>query len=201
MDEEVGGEAATLRARLDFGLHEDLLAAFPFAHVLELAVTIRPGGLRLETTLTATGADAVPVSFGFHPYLVLPGVPRADWEVEIPARERLILDAHGIPTGTREPFARPPGPIGAETWDDAFTGVEPGVPFTLRGGGRAIAVRFERGYPFAQVYAPGEDDVICFEPMTAPTNALAAGGADLPLVAPGATFTAAWSLTVEDHPG
>ena len=39
-------------------------------------------GLELVTTLRATGADAVPVSFGFHPYLRPPGdAPRAEWQV------------------------------------------------------------------------------------------------------------------------
>ena len=32
-----------------------------------------------------------------------------------------------------------------------------------------------RGYPYAQVYAPDDDDVIAFEPMTAPTNTLVSG--------------------------
>jgi peroxiredoxin len=36
-------------------------------------------------------------------------------------------------------------------------------------------VRLEQGYPAAQVFAPATDDVICFEPMTAPTNALNSG--------------------------
>ena len=35
----------------------------------------------------------VPVAFGYHPYLVLPGVPRAEWEVELPVDARLLLDA------------------------------------------------------------------------------------------------------------
>jgi hypothetical protein len=38
-----------------------------------------------------------------------------------------------------------------------------------------VEVRFEQGYPVAQVYAPAEGDFICFEPMTAPTNALVTG--------------------------
>ncbi len=198
VDERIDGDVATLRARLDFGHHEELMAAFPFPHVLEYAVTLAPGRLTLETVLSATGADPVPVSFGFHPYLVLPGERRSDWEIELPARERLAVDSRGIPTGAREPFSRPPGPLGGETWDDGLTGIDRDVPFTLTGGGRRIAVRFERGYPFAQVYAPEGDDVICFEPMTAPTNALVTGSPDLPLVAPGETFTTAWTVTVQD---
>ena len=59
------------------------------------------------------------------------------------------------------------------------------APFVVAGGGRRIEVRSTHGYPYAQVYAPADDDVIAIEPMTAPTNALVAGGAELPIVEPG----------------
>jgi galactose mutarotase-like enzyme len=57
-------------------------------------------------------------------------------------------------------------------------------------------VAFDGGYPYAQVYAPGDDDVIAFEPMTAPTNALVSGGTDLFLLAPGESHRASFSITV-----
>ena len=69
-------------------------------------------------------------------------------------------------------------------------------PRLLRGGGRCLEVRFEQGYPLAQVYAPAGEDYICFEPMTAPTNALLTGGSDLSLVAPRKSFAATFSITV-----
>jgi aldose 1-epimerase len=55
----------------------------------------------------------------------------------------------------------------------------------LTGGGRRIELKVGSGYRFAQVYAPPDDDVVAYEPMTAPTNALVAGGPDLPLLEPG----------------
>ena len=63
----------------------------------------------------------------------------------------------------------------------------------LQGGGRRIEVAFEHGYPYAQIYAPAIADVVCFEPMTAPADALRhSPGA----VAPGETFSAAFSVSV-----
>ena len=38
-----------------------------------------------------------------------------------------------------------------------------------------MTVAFDAGYPCAQIYAPAGEPVICFEPMTAPTNALVSG--------------------------
>lgn len=71
-----------------------------------------------------------------------------------------------------------------------------GGPFVLAGGGRRISLALGHGYPFAQVYAPDDDDVIAYEPMTAPTNALVTGGPDLPIVRPGEQFAADFSITV-----
>ena len=54
----------------------------------------------------------------------------------------------------------------------------------------------DAGYPFAQVYAPSDDDVVAYEPMTAPTNALVAGGPDLPMLEPGGRYEATFSIAI-----
>ncbi len=51
-----------------------------------------------------------------------------------------------------------------------------GAVFAVSGGGRRLEVHFEHGYPAAQIFAPAAEDVVCFEPMTAPTDALRRGG-------------------------
>jgi galactose mutarotase-like enzyme len=48
--------------------------------------------------------------------------------------------------------------------------------FAVSGGGRRVEVHFARGYSAAQIFAPPAEDVVCFEPMTAPTDALRRGG-------------------------
>lgn len=70
--EVVAHDETSARARLDFGAHPEWLRSFPFPHVLEIAVHLRPDGLTHRTTLTATGVVPVPVSFGWHPYLATP---------------------------------------------------------------------------------------------------------------------------------
>ncbi|EUA40450.1 aldose 1-epimerase family protein [Mycobacterium avium subsp. avium 2285 (R)] len=92
--------ANELTAQLDFGADPELLAGFPFPHLLQVAVRLAGRTLTLTTTVTATGDTAVPVCFGFHPYLQLPGVPRAEWVIETPPLRHLGLDDHGLPTGS-----------------------------------------------------------------------------------------------------
>lgn len=165
---EAGG--ACLLASLDFDRRE-LLAAFPFRHRIDMEIELARGVLEVRTTLSAADG-AVPVAFGFHPYLQLPGSPRAEWEVSFPVRRRLVLDQHLIPTGETEPTEALTGPIGDRTYDDAFDQIaEPGR-FELRHGGRVITVEYGDGYPVAQIFAPPGEEYVCIEPMTAPANAL-----------------------------
>jgi galactose mutarotase-like enzyme len=189
-------DGAALSAELDFGAREELLAGFPFPHVLRMDVLLRGADLTIQATLTPTGDEAVPVSFGFHPYLRLPGAAREGWEVELPVRRRLVLDGRMIPTGEVEEVRLRSCPLGKRGFDDGFTDLVPGRPFTVAGGGRKVAVAFLEGYRFAQVYSPPGAQFICFEPMTAPTNALLAGGAALPLAQPGSAYRATFRIGV-----
>ncbi len=193
---EAGDEWARIAARLDFGARPERLATFPFPHVAEVAATLRDGILEVGTSIVAGAAGAVPVACGWHPYLAPPGAARADWVISAPAGlEHLALDARMIPTGARRPADPLDGPLGERTFDDGFAGVASSATFAVEDGERRITVRFDDGYPYAQIFAPPDLDVVCFEPMTAPTNALASGDG-LRLVPPGERFTATWSLEV-----
>jgi galactose mutarotase-like enzyme len=187
--------SARLSAVLDFGADPALLAAFPFPHTLTIDVEVQGTTLAIGTTLQASGTTVVPVSFGFHPYLQLPDVPRHEWHIEAPVRRRLLLDEHMLPTGASEAIAIEPGALENRSFDDLFTDLERPARFVLAGGGRRITVAFDDGYRFAQIYAPANDALICFEPMTAPANALVSG-ASLPLVQPGAAYCASFSIAI-----
>jgi galactose mutarotase-like enzyme len=167
-------------------------AAFPFDHTIRLAADLAPERLRIAATVTATDAR-VPVAFGFHPYFTLPGVARADYELALPRMRRLALDAHKIPTGEAAPAEDLSGPLGERAFDDGFDELDGGA-FALSGGGRRIELRMESGYAFAQVFSPPGRDLICFEPMTAPTNALRTG--DFALATPQEPYTAVFSVVV-----
>jgi galactose mutarotase-like enzyme len=185
-----------LEAGFDFGADTRLLRAFPFPHRLSLRATLSGATLTIVTTVHADQGVTVPVAFGFHPYLTLPDVERGDWRVEVPVTEHLDVDDQMLPTGARTATTIASGPLGSRTFDDGFLAPTHGEPFVLTGGGRRIELRIGEGYPFAQVFAPADDDVVAYEPMTAPTDALVAGGRDLPLVEPGESYSASFSVTV-----
>jgi len=183
-------------AVLDWAEHDELMAGFPFPHELRMEVALDAGGLTVTTTLTATGDVAVPVAYGFHPYLALPGVAREHYEITLPVTRQAVLDERGIPTGAQDDVTIAPANLGERTFDDLFVGLAGDRPeFVAEGGGRRLGVRFEEGFPFAQVYAPPREAFVCFEPMTAPTNALISGEG-LRTVAPGSRDTTRFTITV-----
>jgi galactose mutarotase-like enzyme len=186
--------AAAVTARLEW-TGEERLAVFPFPHRLELSAALSAEALTLETSLTA-GAHPVPVAFGFHPYVRLPGMPRSEWRLRLPAMRRLAPDGSGIPTGSEEPFGSCDEPLAQRSWDDGFALESEQAAFELSGAGLAISVELLAGYRFAQIYAPADKDFIALEPMTAPTSALTTGR-DLALAPPGGRDRAAFRIRVE----
>ncbi|MGI8460149.1 MAG: aldose 1-epimerase [Solirubrobacterales bacterium] len=197
-EHEPAGDVPGLRASFDCAADADLLAAFPFPHRLLYEARLSATTLTISLTVESTGDAAVPISFGFHPYLRLPGVERSAWEIEVPVERRLVLDERMLPTGERVAGTIDDGPLGERSFDDAFEAPADGAPFALEGGGRRIELAFLSGYPLAQVFAPPGDELIAFEPMTAPTDALVRGGPELTLLAPGEAYSAAFSIQVTE---
>ena len=192
-------DRAVLEAWFDYGAWPELLAAFPFPHRLTVTATVQGASLAVETTLAATGERPVPVAFGWHPYLQLPGAPRATWRLLLPTRTHLALDDRGLPTGrvTDEPAEA--DPVGERTFDDLYALRDPapaGRRLGLEAAGRRLLVGYGDGYGNAQVFAPPGAEFVCLEPMTAPTAALPAGTTRL--VAPGGRFTARFTIAVEE---
>jgi len=186
--------SAWLVAALDYGRRDDRLAVFPFPHRLELELRIADGALAVATTVIATGIDAVPLAFGWHPWLSLPGVPRAEWELTQPERTGFELDDRHLPTGEQVELPAETAPLGDRALD-THSAVAEDARYVLRGGGREIAVELAGGYRHAQVFAPTALDVACLEPMMAPVAALSTGE-ELDLVAPGERVSAAFHLRV-----
>jgi aldose 1-epimerase len=81
-----------LTADLDFGAQPPLLASFPFPHILTVDVSLNNRALTVQTTVTPTTAVPVPLCYGFHPYLTIPGVPRPQWTFETPPLRHLPVD-------------------------------------------------------------------------------------------------------------
>lgn len=170
----------SLEATLDYGADSDRLKAFPFPHTVGYQARVNDEGLQVTLTVTADQGSQVPVSFGFHPYLTLPGSDRRSWQIRLP-----------VPGAYIEPQ-----PLASRVFDDPFPRLEGSPPvFTVADKRRQVSVEFSDNFPVAQVYAPEGSDFICFEPMTAPVNALCSGDG-LRIVEPGQSFSASFRIAV-----
>lgn len=162
----------TVRATLQWD-GDALLAVFPFRHRLEMRIALSDRAILVATTLEAIDGP-VPVSFGFHPYVGLPGTSRRDWHLTTPPMRRFLLDDLLLPTGRDEAFAWD-GPLGERHFDDGFAIGAPTSTFRLSDGAHTLHVDLLEGFGFLQIYAPVEQDIISIEPMVAPANALVSG--------------------------
>ena len=140
---------------------------------------------------------------------VVPGVERRDTTLVLPARDHLELDLHLLPNGNARAESSTRVRLGdgslAEVFDDAYRLVdEPGArEFALEGPpsddrdapARRLSITFDEWYPYAQVYAPGDQDFVAIEPMTAPANALLTH--DYRVVPPGESHSASFTVRVD----
>jgi len=190
--------AASLRARLCFDARLARFVSFPFAH--DLIVEARLTGLTLTvtTSLTPTSSRAVPVTFGWHPYVAFLDVPRREWEVVVPFLRHAELDARTIPTGVVLDLPIESGALGTRVLDDLYVDLSDGIVASVRGGSRSVSTRYVSGYPVGVIWAPASLDVVCIEPMTAPTDPFS-GRWPLRMAAPGESVAAVFEMTAARH--
>jgi len=196
--------SAFATSRLEFWRHPEMMAQFPFAHSITMTYQLEHGSLLVEASLENHAAEAMPVAIGFHPYFQLHDLPRDQWSVHLAARDHLLLDDDLIPTGAREPVAlADPHSLQARQLDDVFGNLirdEDGAArFWVQGKEQKITVEYGTKYRVAVVYAPAGKDFICFEPMSAITNAfnLAHAGVynELQTIPPGAEWRETFRIT------
>jgi aldose 1-epimerase len=169
--------AAWSVSRLEYWKHPDLMAQFPFAHTIEMIYRLKDGALECETVVRNHATEPMPLSIGYHPYFRVHDAPRDQWKVHLAAREHVMLSKLLIPTGERKPVSFPdPVSLDGTQLDDVFInlvrGSDSNAEFWVQGKRERITVVYGPKYPVAVVYAPSGRDFICFEPMTAVTNAM-----------------------------
>ena len=190
--------SAQVTSRLEFWRYPELMANWPFAHEYEMTYKLVDGALQIETRVKNLSAEAMPIAIGYHPYFNIPGVPRLEQTVHIPARKHVETDSNLVATGTLTENELPDEiALKDRTFDDGFTDLirdrNGTATFSVQDGGKRIEVIYGRRYQVGVVYAPPGQDFICFEPMSAITNGnnLAHEGkySELQSIAPGATWS------------
>ncbi len=187
---------AWITAHLLFDQRRSDFSAFPFQHEIRMKATLRATSLTFSTEISPTGQDEVPIAFGWHPYLSIPGLERSEWEVYFPFTRRVPLDDTLLPLGTRQEVEPIVGRLGDRHLDDLFADVENGTTAYIRGNGRRMSIRFDTGYDWAILYGPPNRNHICVEPMTAASDPFS-GQDPMEVVPRGGTFRASFTISVD----
>jgi aldose 1-epimerase len=188
---------AVVESRIELWREPEMMAQFPFANAVTLGYRLKDGALEVDTVVENLSSEPMPVSLGFHPYFQVNDAPRDEWKLRLPAREKYVLNERVIPTGqmVANPYADPQ-PLKGVVLDDVFGSLvrdaDGWARFRLEGVKESVTVEYGGTYPVAVVWAPPGRKFICFEPMSAPTNAFNAAHdgwfKDLPMVQPGGTW-------------
>ena len=187
-------------SHLKFWKYTEFMTHFPFPHKLIMCYRLFTDHLEIELEIKNLGEQSMPVMIGFHPYFQLPDSKRANWKVTIPATKQLVLNDLKLPTGMMiaNPF-QTSKILGTTTLDHVYTQLS-SSPFLASSKRHNISVSFDSGYSAAVVYAPLTRDIICFEPMSAPTNSLARYHRDksvpLPVVQPNSSWKGKFSIYI-----
>jgi aldose 1-epimerase len=187
-DVGVDRESAYVTSKLEFWKHPDLMAQWPFAHEYEMTYRLANGALEVKITVSNLSTEAMPLAIGFHPYYRIPGIPRDEWFLRLPARKAVIADDRRIPTGELKNMDLPnPLSLKGRTLDDGFTDLirdaDGRAMFSIEAGAKQIELLFDRGFPVAVIWLPASPsgqalDFVCVEPMTGVTNAMNLNHAD-----------------------
>jgi len=162
-------------------------------------------GLGVTAAARNVGTARAPFGAGFHPYLSTRGRGLGEVTVQVPARNRIIVDEAQVPVGL-QPVAGTPYDLrrghrlGALRMDDGFTGL------TIKDGHGAVRVRtrsggaqlwFDAAFGYLQVFTPalvaGGRTGVAVEPMTCPADAFNTG-TGLIVLSPGDAWTGSWGI-------
>jgi aldose 1-epimerase len=179
---------------------------YPFEVRVEVTYAVHAElGLSVSMSAFNHGRGQAPFGAGFHPYLSTHGAALDDVTVQVPARERLLLDEAAVPVGVqavgKTPFDLRRGRrLKHLRMDDGFTGLnlEGGRGFAeVRVKKAGARVWFDETFRYLQVFTP---DVlvenrpgVAIEPMTCAADAFNSTDG-LIVLEPGGTWAGSWGI-------
>jgi aldose 1-epimerase len=157
---------------------------------------------RLDVLLGAENLGVAPAPFGvgMHPYFRC-GADVAETRLDLPVRERLLLDQNGRPTGELETFGGGLDTIGDRALDLVLRRDDMPQEAAAEVAGPAGTIRLQLGPSFRWLVVYTGDTLppderrraVAVEPLTCPPNAFA-NGIDVISLAPKQPWRDQWSL-------
>ena len=180
---------------------------YPFPVRVEVTYALHPEyGLTVTHGARNLGPTRAPFGAGAHPYLSTHGHRLDDVTIQIPGRERLVVDEQHVPVGARsvahtDHDLRRGKRLRGLRMDDGFTGLltrdgRGAAEVRTRSGGARLW--FDETYRFLQVFTLDElidgRPGVAVEPMTCAPDAFNTG-AGLIVLEPGGSWSGSWGIT------
>jgi aldose 1-epimerase len=213
-------QGAWVTASIRTSEYPEIMRQYPFECELRMTYRLHHGELQLHAEAENTGAKALPMGFGIHPWFPAPLTAqgqRSECVLTLPARGRWKLESEEqlIPTGEIVPLSgdydfSTGKPLGKIFLDDVFTHLVYGdndagehiATFRDDLGRMQLEVRASGNFREHVVYAPLDQNVICLEPYTMTTDFvnLTNRGIDAGLIVldPGATWQGSIAIASRD---
>lgn len=165
---------------------------YPFDFLLTMRYTLQGNRAELALTVKNTGSRVLPFSFGFHPYFTVSALENVKFDItaatcsQDPKGEQPAAPAQI--TLTRKE--------GAADSIRLLTGVQSPMVFTDSGNGHRVTVDFDGHFGKGVLWQQNAERFVCMEPWNGWANSVNEAGRHEEL-APGASLTAHWGITIE----
>ena len=195
------------RALFEFNLERDMSLRnnFPFGQALLLTFELQQNQLRILLEVENRDRNPFPLTPGFHPYFSLGKHKRNDIRLSIPAGKSLSLSDLYLPDGN-DILVSEKWPehedmvLGKNKFDTVFTDLGEDPVFKLIRPDLSINLHCGPDFPVGIVYSPPDENLVCLEPMTAPTNAMylhSRGQWEIPVLEPGQNMSFEHSIEIQ----
>lgn len=150
----------------------ETLIQYPFPFRVEMTYRLREDALEIHLNIRNTGTQALPYSFGFHPYFLVRDLGGA--RVEAHAASRI-----DFATGKAIPFGHDTLaltiPQGAPEAGAALVGLENPTVLHLAGEGRRVTLTQDGSFPQLVLWTQAGKDFLCVEPINGSADGLNTG--------------------------
>lgn len=170
--------AGVARLYCEAAYNEDF-SFYPFSFRVSVEYRLKaPASFSLKVVIENTGAERMPIGFGWHPYFDL-GQPVDELLLELPDCHLVGVDERMVPTGKRYAYGlyEQPKAIGAGVLDNCFAVADQmGGKTNLRLISQKGTLRYwqETGpgkFNYFQIFTPPDRNALALEPMTCNVNA------------------------------
>lgn len=144
---------------------------YPYSFCVEIDYVLQGNVLTFAQRYKNTGSDAMPFSFGFHPYFTMSEVQNLDWDIKAATLVDMATGAESsAPAAVDFPFNE----SGSDT-ARYYKGVQSPMVFADKGLHHKVTIRFDEHFTNAVLWSQCDLGFVCVEPWNGWPNSLNAG--------------------------